>query len=328
MPSRIAGACALTAFLAVPLMAPALAAAQTGPGGATSGWTPPRTPWGDPDLQGIFTNKDENGTPMERPDEFEGRTLDEVRAADLAKLVQERQEQHDARAPGLGGADTGAGPPHWFESFGAANSQPWLVLDPPDGRIPPLTEEAEARRRRPARPTRGFNDPADSHADFGLYERCITLGLPGSMTPMIYGNAYQIVQGPGFVGIRYEMVHETRIIPLDGAPHVGEAIRPYMGDARGRWEGDTLVVETTNFKAGQRGSTDRLRLIERFTRIAPDKVYWEVTFEDPATWTRPWTYGMPLTQDPGHQVFEYACHEGNHGLPNILSASRADEAGK
>jgi hypothetical protein len=150
------------------------------------------------------------------------------------------------------------------------------------------------------------------------------------MTPKIYGNSYEIYQAPDYVAIRYEMVHETRIIPLDGRPHVGPSIRQYMGDARGRWEGNTLVVETTNFhpNVNNRGATDQLRLIERFTPVAPDKVEWSVTYDDPKTWTKPWTFAMRLTKDASQQIFEYACHEGNYGLRNILSAARAEEKGQ
>jgi hypothetical protein len=149
------------------------------------------------------------------------------------------------------------------------------------------------------------------------------------MMPAIYGNAYDITQGPGAVVIRYEMVHEARVIPLGDQPHPAAAIRSYMGDARGHFEGDTLVVETTNFndKISYRGSSEKLRLVERFTPIAPHTVEWSVTFDDPATWVRPWTFAMNLTQvDEAQQPFEYACHEGNYAMRNLLSVARAEEA--
>ena len=160
-----------------------------------------------------------------------------------------------------------------------------------------------------------------------MYDQCISRGLPGSMMPAIYGNSYQIHQGPGFVAIRYEMIHETRIVPLDGRPHVGAGIRTYMGDARGRWDGNTLVVETTNFleRAANRGASERLRLVERFTPAAPNIIEWSMRYEDASTWTRPWTFAMNLTKDPTQAPFEYACHEGNYGLRNILSAARSEE---
>ena len=206
----------------------------------------------------------------------------------------------------------------------------WLLVDPADGKIPPTTPQAQQRAtaRTEARRTSG-RGPADSAADRSLYDRCISRGLPGSMMPAIYGSSYEIVQGPEVVAIVYEMVHETRVIPLDGRPHAGSAIRSYMGDARGRWDGDTLVVETTNIKdeiAYRNASGATLRLIERFTPM-PDGVEWSVTVDDPATWTRPWTFAMRLTKkDASQRPFEYACHEGNYGLRNILSAARAEEA--
>jgi hypothetical protein len=210
-------------------------------------------------------------------------------------------------------------------------SQAWLVIDPPDGKIPPLTPEArnKAQARAAARKasTRG---PADSYEDRSLYDRCITRGLPGSMMPAIYGNQYQIVQGPGYVAILYEMIHETRVIPLDGRASIGKAITQDMGDARGRWEGDTLVVTTKNFKersAYRNANAETLTLTERFQRIAPDKVRWTVTVDDPATWTKPWTFSLPLTADP-NPLPHYECHEGNYGLKNILSAARAEERPK
>ena len=198
-------------------------------------------------------------------------------------------------------------------------------MDPADGRVPPLT--AEAQRRSPPRGASSFgNGPFNSTGDFSLYDRCITRGIPGSMMPAIYGNAYQIVQGQGFVAIRYEMIHEARLIPLDGHPHLGQDVRLDMGDARGHWEGDTLVVESTNFRqrsAYRNANSAAFKLLERFTPVAPSIVEWSVTIDDPTTWTRPWTFAMNLTRGgPDKQPFEYACHEGNYGMQNMLSAAR------
>jgi hypothetical protein len=322
----MAAAAALMWLTAVPLAGQGAAAAPAS-AAATASWTLSRTPWGDPDLQGIYTNNDENGIPFERPDEFEGRRLEDVTPAELARLREERESRRVEVAPLLG-VLPGSNPVHWFEHFGAANSRAWLVVDPPDGRIPPLTAEAQRRPRGQGGSSFG-NGPFDSPRDLSLYDRCISRGVPGSMMPAIYGNAYQIVQAPGYVSIMYEMIHEARVIPLDGRPTLPAAIRGYMGDARGRWEGNTLVVETTNFREGSayRGaSADRMRLIERFTPISADKMEWSVTVDDPTTWTRQWTFAMHLTRG-GQEVqpFEYACHEGNHGLRNILSAARAEE---
>ncbi len=298
---------------------------------AGTSWAPPRTPWGDPDLQGSYTNTNESGTPFERPAEFAGRRLEDVTPEELARAVQQRNQRKLDVAPTLGGAETGAGPVHWFEDYGAKNSRAWLVTDPPDGKIPPMTDEGRRRAIAVAAARRGGNGfdvgPFDGPEDLTLYDRCITRGLPGSMMPAIYGNSYQIVQGTGWAAIRYEMVHEARIIPLDGRPHVGRDVQSYMGDARGRWEGDTLVVETTNFleTSSPRGGSKDLKLIERFRPTGPKTVEWSVTFDDPRTWTRPWTFAMNLTKDESQPVFEYACHEGNYGLRDILSAERARE---
>ena len=191
-----------------------------------------------------------------------------------------------------------------------------MVVEPPDGKIPPMTPEGQQRAAARAAATaadRRVRGPADAPEDRSLYDRCISRGLPNSMMPTIYGNSYQIVQSPGFVAIRYEMIHETRIIPLDGRPHLGQAIRPYMGDGRGHWEGDTLVVETTNFRqeTAYRGADPRsLRLIERFTRVAADKVMWAVTVDDPRTWTRPWAFAVPLTMNDDEAILSTPVTKG------------------
>jgi hypothetical protein len=303
--------------------------------GQAAGYAGPRTPWGDPDLQGDYTNKYEQGTPFERPEEFAGRRIDDVKGEELAALIKERGVQVILNAPFSGDPLAGnfGGAPAFYDQYEAhKGSRPWFVIDPPDGKIPPLTEQARQRQtaraaaRRQARRGRG---PSDSYLDHSLYDRCITRGLPGSMMPTNYGNSYTIVQAPGVVAISYEMIHETRIIPLDGGTSPGHGIPQYMGSARGRWEGDTLVVETTTFRPEnvyRDAGPDTLRLIERFTRTAPDKVEWSVTVVDPETWTRPWTFSMPLTMNPRERVIEYACHEGNRALANMLSAARAEEA--
>jgi hypothetical protein len=288
-----------------------------------------RTSWGDPDLEGRYTNKDEFGTPFERPDELAGKRRDEFGPEEMAALVAERRERGRALAARIGGSatnDTGAGPPHWYEYLEAANSRPWLVSEPADGRVPALTtlgqQRAELARLAFASPKR---EAPDTYTDMGLYDRCITLGLPGSMMPMIYGNAYEITQSPGYVAIRYEMVHETRLIPLDGSPHAAPELDFWMGDARGHWEGETLVVETTNIReaAAYRGASENLKIVERFTPTGENELSWQVGFVDPDTWTEPWSIEMPLKRDTEAAPFEYACHEGNHGLRNILSAARA-----
>ena len=292
------------------------------------GYVPPKTAWGDPQLAGAYTNSDESGIPFERPAEFDGKKVEDVTPEQLAAIVKQRQEQTVARTPGLSEFPGATSPLYWFESYGAANSRAWLVTDETDGKVPPTTEEATARNAARAR-ARAARGPADSAEDRSLYDRCITRGIPGSMMPAIYGNSYQILQGPGYVVIKYEMVNETRIIPLGPVPHLNGKLRRYLGDARGHFEGSTLVVETTNFtdKTAYRGSSENLKLIEHFKPLGPNTVEWSVTFDDPHTWTKPWTFAMNLTKVPDEQgPFEYACSEGNYGLRNLLSAARSEEA--
>jgi hypothetical protein len=211
------------------------------------------------------------------------------------------------------------------------------VIDPPDGRIPPMTEVG--RRATAAVPKTWYYDnngggPFDAPTDLSAYDRCITRGVVGSMLPVGYNAGNEIVQAPGSVALRNEMIHETRVIPLDGRPHLPPTMRQYMGDTRGRWDGDTLVVDTTNLTGftgvGANGRalfhSDALHLTERFTRTGPDTIQYSVTIDDPSMWTRPWTLAFPLVRDPDYGMFEYACHEGNYGLRNILSAARSEEA--
>jgi hypothetical protein len=300
----------------------------TGAAAQNAGSHVPRTPWGDPDFQGNYTNIAEAGTPLERPKEYDGKNLNDISPAERARLKKEAAERVIGRF--LGPTEA---PDNWWQpaygKFADKGAQMWFVVDPADGKIPALTADAQARAaaRAEARKknTRG---PADSWTDRSLYDRCITRGYPASGMPSIYGNAYQIVQAPGYVAIVYEMIHETRVIPVDGRSHVSKRTELDMGDARGHWEGDTLVVETTNFKERsvyQNATPDRLKVTERFTRVAPNQVRWAVTIDDPTTWTKPWTFQMPRTQDDTEPLQLYECHEGNYGLKNILSAARADE---
>jgi hypothetical protein len=291
---------------------------------AQTKYAAPRTPWGDPDLQGTYTNTYEASTPLERPDEFAGRKLEDISADELITLKRAAQQRTIGAFLGPEHA-----PDNWWQPNLALDkgSQAWFIVDPADGKIPALTAQGSARAaaRTQARRTSG-RGPADSYTDRSLYDRCITRGLPSSMMPAIYGNQYQIVQAPGSVAILYEMIHETRVIPLD-ARGDAKTIPSYMGTPRGRWDGDTLVVETVAVKdeAAYRGANGAtLKITERFTRTSPDKVRWAVTVDDPETWTRPWTFALPLTADPNPLPL-YECHEGNYGLRNILSAARAEE---
>jgi hypothetical protein len=322
----------LAAAGAVLLAATPMAQQPASKQGGAAKWTAPRTPWGDPDLQGIYTNKDENYTPFERPAELAGKRMADFGEKEMAELRKQRKEAVIREAPSIGGTpeeDTGAGPPHWYEHFDAQNAQPWLVIDPEDGRVPPLTAAAKERAAAQQAARRG-RGPADSYTDRSIYDRCISRGVPDSMRPIIYGASYDIIQAPGYVAVRYEMVHEARVIPLDGRPKLSPAIRQYMGVSRGWWEGDTLVVETTNIhdNMNYRGATSGLKVTERFTPVGPDRINWEARMEDPSTWERPWAIRMPLKRDDTQVIFEFACHEGNRGLENILKAARAEEARK
>jgi hypothetical protein len=322
------------------LLAPVAAVGQ-GAKGATpapakaGAWTPPKTPWGDPDLQGIFTSDDYIGVSVARPANAAANAQFMKSDAEIAQIearIRTTAEQ-DLQQFAAANARIGTGPPsHWAERAKRAAKQNWMVVDPPDGRIPAILPEARNRRQGVGA---GNNDPRpDSYEDFSYYIRCITRGVTGSIFPVIYGNGTEIVQGPGYVAIMQEMVHEARIIPLSGGPHVSENIRSYMGDPRGRFEGNTLVVETTNFLPGKTGTgangggvptSEALKLTERFTRIDPDTIKYEVTINDPKTYAAPWTVSFPIYAEKGYQLFEYACHEGNYAMTNSLSGARAQE---
>ena len=314
---------AFTALLIVAgLIAAVPAAAQAPAGGkatrpstvkaaAAKKW---RTPWGDPDLQGSWSNT--NITPLERPAKYAGRE---------SMTEQERAEEEKKRARAEGG---GGG----FYDSSWTDGRTSLIYDPTDGKMPASTPEGQKRQARlKASFERARNNgPYNGPEDMEIRTRCIIRdALP--RIPATYGNSYEIVQGPGSVAIFHETIHETRIIPLDGRPHVGAAVRELMGDARGHFDGDTLVVETTNFTNrthfgyNNRYNSEKLRLVERFTPTAAGKLNWEVTVNDPDVWTRPWTFAMTLTKDDSQPVFEYACHEGNYGLRHILQGARAED---
>ena len=293
------------------------AGGQSQPDGDTiqSGWTPPRTAWGAPDLQGVWDYR--TMTPLERPREFAGKAVftDEEAAAYQARTLEE-QADYD-RSPSVHAK--------WWLDYGTeltADKRTSLIVDPPDGRIPPLT--AAARQRSASRAQRRRAHPADAAEYRSLSERCLTFGTP--RLPGAYNNNYLILQTPDYVVIHSEMIHDTRVVPLDGGPSLVAAIPQLHGDARGRWDGDTLVVESTSYspKGAFRGATARLRLVERFTRVGPDTIRYEITADDPATWTSTWAMMFPMTKTV-QPMFEYACHEGNYGLENILGNARAEE---
>jgi hypothetical protein len=305
------GTAAVVALFAVP------ASAQT-PAAQSSAkpYTPPKTPWGDPDLQGNWPTT--GMIPLQKP---------------------------LANAGGRGGARR-ANPTNNNNPTGPTpRPRPAaMVIDPPDGRLPALTPQA-AKLRAEANNGRGFPAEwkgfADTTEDINIYIRCITRGILGSIMPSSYNNGNDIMQTPGYVVIRHEMIHETRVIPLDGRPHVGKDIEMYMGDSRGHWEGNTLVVETTNMTdktaIGSNGTgyngeggrhTKAMKLTERFTRVEEDLIQYRATVYDPETWTKPFTVEIPLELDKTYSNFEYACHEGNYSLEDILSGAREEDANK
>jgi hypothetical protein len=289
------------------------------------GQTVPRTSWGHPDLQGTWSTA--TITPFERPAELAGKdVLTKEEAAEFERLTLDRTNRD--RRDGTAEADLArAYNDFWWDSGTRVvpTRRTSLVVDPPDGRVPLLTPEAQQRvaAAAEARKQRG---PADHPEDRNLWERCITRGVPTVMLPQVYNGHYEIIQTSDHVVILAEMIHDARIIPIDGRPHLPQTIRQLLGDSIGRWEGDTLVVETTNFtnKTNYRGAGENLRLVERFTRTAPDILTYRVTIDDPTTFTRPWTVELPAVRSDG-RIYEYACHEANYGLEGILRGHRAEE---
>ena len=299
------------------------------------GWTVPRTADGQPDLQGIWTHN--SATPFERPEQFGDKAV--LTDEEVAELTQRVNEFRDGEQAGdlLGDSliqkaldptfdpefdkETGDYNAFWLVERELDNRTS-LVVDPPTGRIPPLTAEGQARSE--ARSARRRDHPSDGPEYRNLSDRCLHFDAPGLGSG--YNSYFQILQTSDSVAILQEMGHISRVIPIDGRPHIDDDVRLWTGDARGHWEGDTLVVETTNYSAETqyRGATEGLRLVERFTRVAPDIVEHEVTLHDSATWTQPWTVKLLLkaTEDP---IFEYACYEGNYAMEGILGGARLEE---
>ena len=339
---RLRSTATLAAVIAlVVLVRPAAAQPQTVDGAA-----PPRTPWGDPDLRAIWNNF--TITPLERPVNLADQEFlspEEVAALEQ-RAVEGFARQNAPSAvrtePLPAGGNVGAYNSYWTEQGTRVvpTGRTSLIVDPPNGRLPPLTPEALNRITSPEnRRLAGVRDgrvPADGPEELGLSERCLWYrGIPSF--PTGYNNNYQILQNADFVVILQEHIHDVRVIPLDGRPHLAPAIRQFAGSSRGRWEGDTLVVETTNLKGAfirrwnrpehslARGDlSDAVHVVERFRRIGPDALDYEFTVDDPGTWTRPWSGSLPMARTEG-PVFEFACHEGNYGLLNILAGSRAEE---
>jgi hypothetical protein len=300
----------------------ALGAQSTG--GPQKHWTTPRTPWGEPDLQGTYSNR--TITPFERPANVAGReffTQQEIAA--LEKTASERSVDEGRQRGTTGDVGSAYNEFWWDRGRKVTTTRTSLVVDPADGRVPPLTPEAQKRNGAGGRGNRATGG-ADHWTDRSLFERCITRGMPGAMSPSAYNNNYRITQAPGVFVVAVEMLGGARVIPTDGRAHVNKAIRNWMGDSVGHWEGETLVVETTNFsnKTSYRGSGENLHLVERFTRVGQNEIDYRVTITDPTTFTKPWTIAIPYL-NVGEEMYEYACHEGNYGMEGILAGGREEE---
>ena len=312
------------------------AVALIGQGRSAGTWTPPRTPDGQIDLEGVWDFS--TITPLERPAGLgDKQTFTDAEAATFEREENLRQNRDliDSKKGG-GQYLPGSVIPYnefWYErgSKIVGSKRTSLIVDPPDGRIPPLTPEAAKRLDAQAAAARDEQlglVRADSPESRSLADRCI-LGFNAGppMTPGAYNNYVRISQAPGLVTLVVEMVHDARIIPVDGRPHLSGSIRQYKGDSRGRWEGRTLIIDTTNFlrETSFRGSSANMHLVERLTRVDADTLLYEFTVEDPKTWTRPWTAAVPMTRVDA-PMYQYACHEGNYALRNILSGARAQES--
>jgi hypothetical protein len=282
-------------------------------------WKAPRTSWGHPSFEGVWSTDDMRSVPTQRPEELGERTM--LTAEEFAQRAGRDEGGRDRAV----NTETFLRNEWGVRTFGYTS----LVIDPPNGRIPAMTDAGRARAGNRDRGTFGPG-PFNSFGDFTLYDRCVTRGVLGSTLPVIYGNGMRITQNPDSVAISYEMIHDTRVIKLDGSSHLDDGIRQYMGNARGRWEGDTLVVETTNFTAetsigangnGTRHSSD-LKLTERFTRVDPEMIEYIATVEDPVAYTAPFTLRLMITKQPGYQTYEYSCHEGNGAVGHSLSGER------
>jgi hypothetical protein len=309
-----------------------LAACALAPLGAAD-WKAPRTPWGDPDLQGTWTSEAELSVPFERNAQYADRQW--LTDAEFAQRMKQTEaqlatdnaefsvESADIANAGAVGSATSP-PPHWLERR-ETSRRTSLVVDPPDGRVPPMTPEAQQRLASALRPGQG-NGPFDGPEDMSLWVRCITRGLPSVTFPTVYNANTRIVQGPGYVAVTYEMIHDTRVIPVDSRGHLAPAIRQFLGDSRGHWDGDTLVVDVTNFtgRTPYRGSSADLHLVERFKRVDKDTLRYEVTVDDSRTWQKPWSAALDMRPQRAG-LFEYACHEGNYAMHNILEGSRAGD---
>ncbi|HKE85785.1 MAG TPA: hypothetical protein VKB50_18620 [Vicinamibacterales bacterium] len=319
---------ALVVVVGVGLVVPAA-------GQAPKTYNPPKTPWGDPDLQGVWN--DATSTPLQRPGNVGVGVLNDEEAEEFQKSLA-----HDLtrdRRDGGNAADVNrAYNEHWMDARRlkiTADKRTSLIVDPPDGRIPPLVQASPERQKvqaaRAAGAARFAAGLPDHYTDMSWPVRCVVRTDVPPYLPTIYNNDFQIFQSPGYVTIAPEMIHSARIIPVDGRPHLNKGLKQWLGDTRGHWEGSTLVVETTNFRADegvlfQGANPATFTITERFTRVAPDAINYEFTVADPSTWTKPWTALIPWNKvDPAEQMFEYACHEDNFDIVHFLTGARLRE---
>ena len=295
---------------------------------AAQDWEPARLADGQPDIQGMWNNADANHTPLELPDELSGR--DSFTQEELRELAQARFDATIEANETLREGDPGFYALYWFDWFWQqpeGGDWPALLTEPRSGKMPALTEQASDRRAYIREHLH------DTYANMEGGDRCISRGVFGMMMPTAYNNGTLILQTPGYVVLHSEMIHNARIVPLDGSPHVDPEIGLWEGDPKGRWEGNTLVIESTNFKevdnmrapGGRTHQSPRRRIVERFTPVGPDTLRYSVTMDDPDVWTEPWTVTFPWRRDAEYQQYEYACHEGNYAVPNSLSGARAEE---
>jgi hypothetical protein len=318
---------ALAAGLLTASFAQTARPAAPAPRAAKNAYTPPKTPWGDPDLQGNWPAQ--FNIPMQRAGSMKDK---EVLSDEEFAQTEAKAEQQSANVQKQYENQVTINPPLYWTEGGRRTKQTSVVIDPPDGRIPPMTPQAQkivAAERGGLGPGQHFPDKVDSWEDFDYYSRCITRGFPATMLYTVYNFGNDIIQAPGYVVIRSEMVHEQRVIPIDNRKHVGKDIKMYMGNSVGHWEGNTLVVETTNLRpeSGAGGRyTDDAKIVERFTRTAPGELTWEATISDPNVWTKPYTLRYPFKLDPEYHLYEYACHEGNYMMLDALTAARQLEA--
>jgi hypothetical protein len=283
-----------------------------------SKWRAPHTSWGDPQLEGVWSVDDMRGIPRDRP-ENQG-TSESLSHEDFMKRASQQQGGFNREHK----EETFLRNEWGTRTFGYSS----LVVDPPNGRVPDMTAAGKAHAQATAGRGTFGPGPFDKFDDFTLYDRCITRGIFGSVLPSIYGNGIRIAQSPTEVSITYEMIHDTRIIRLGRQPHLESGIEQYMGDARGHWEGDTLVVESTNFtdktSVGARGPhSDKLKVVERYRRVDPEMIEYRATIDDPETFVAPFTYRVMFTTQPNYEVYEYSCHEGNGAVGHALSGERA-----